>query len=225
MKWKDSEDPEKSRNEPIEDYLDDEVYSPWKKRSPGRFIERLLGKSTGLFILAAVVVFIVLILAGGMFSGSGGKSYDGRIAKLEEQIRQLETSQGKPEEIAETVARVNELDKKMEQLKGRFDRMEAALSLRMDHIAKKMSTLDEKQVVAPKPAPKPVVKEKVPEVVKKPVETVVTEKVTRYHVVIKGDTLYSISRNNGLTVDQLLKMNDLKPNQTIKPGQRLRISQ
>jgi hypothetical protein len=30
-----------------------------------------------------------------------------------------------------------------------------------------------------------------------------------YHTVVKGDTLYNISRRNGLTVDQLMRMNNL----------------
>jgi LysM repeat protein len=51
------------------------------------------------------------------------------------------------------------------------------------------------------------------------------EKQTKavYHEVIAGDTLYGISRRNGITVDELRRLNKLEPEATIYPGQRLLI--
>ena len=40
----------------------------------------------------------------------------------------------------------------------------------------------------------------------------------------KGDTLYSIAKRSGMTVDQLCKMNGIKKNSSIKPGQVLKHS-
>ena len=42
------------------------------------------------------------------------------------------------------------------------------------------------------------------------------------HTVVKGDTLYSISRKYGLTVTELQKINNLKDN-TISIGQTLKV--
>ncbi len=46
----------------------------------------------------------------------------------------------------------------------------------------------------------------------------------RYHKVEKGETLYSIARKRNTTVDNLIKLNRLKKNASIKPGQILRYS-
>ena len=44
------------------------------------------------------------------------------------------------------------------------------------------------------------------------------------YTVKKGDTLYSIAKRNGMTVDQLCKMNGIKKNSSIKPGQVIKHS-
>ncbi len=43
----------------------------------------------------------------------------------------------------------------------------------------------------------------------------------RYHEVRKGDTLFSIARNNGISLDELLEKNNLNENSVIQPGDRL----
>jgi LysM repeat protein len=46
----------------------------------------------------------------------------------------------------------------------------------------------------------------------------------RYHEVKKGETLYRISSQYGITVDELLRLNKLPANQPIEVGQKLLIS-
>ena len=46
----------------------------------------------------------------------------------------------------------------------------------------------------------------------------------QYHKVSKGETVYSIARKRGLTVDQLCKMNHIGKNMRIRPGQILKYS-
>ncbi len=46
----------------------------------------------------------------------------------------------------------------------------------------------------------------------------------KFHVVKKGDTLYQIAQNNGMSIKDLCKLNNIKQNSAIKPGQRLRLS-
>ena len=60
------------------------------------------------------------------------------------------------------------------------------------------------------------------EVLGKPFE-IVNEVDSVNHIVIKGDTLYSISRKYGLTVDELKKLNGLDSND-ISIGQTLILS-
>lgn len=46
----------------------------------------------------------------------------------------------------------------------------------------------------------------------------------QYHTVVRGETLYSISRKYGLSVSDLLQLNGLKKDQPIKAGQKLLIA-
>lgn len=45
---------------------------------------------------------------------------------------------------------------------------------------------------------------------------------TRFHKVVKGETLSSIARKRGMTVSAICKLNHIKPTTVIKPGQILR---
>ena len=47
---------------------------------------------------------------------------------------------------------------------------------------------------------------------------------TRYHKVSAGETLYSIAKRRGVTVDQLCKLNHLTRDIKVRPGQILRYS-
>ena len=46
----------------------------------------------------------------------------------------------------------------------------------------------------------------------------------KFHVVSKGDSLYRIALDNGLSVSQLCKLNNISQKSSIRPGQRLRLS-
>jgi membrane-bound lytic murein transglycosylase D len=51
-----------------------------------------------------------------------------------------------------------------------------------------------------------------------------TASASRYHIVKKGDTLYSIARQNGLTIEELLDLNRLSASHVLQPGERLRVT-
>ncbi len=57
----------------------------------------------------------------------------------------------------------------------------------------------------------------------KQVETKTQTTKTITYTVVKGDTLYGISRKNGMTVAELLSLNNLDNNAVIKVGQKLKI--
>jgi len=46
----------------------------------------------------------------------------------------------------------------------------------------------------------------------------------QYHKVVRGETLYSISRKYGISVSDLLRLNGLKKDQTLKVGQKLLVA-
>ena len=45
-----------------------------------------------------------------------------------------------------------------------------------------------------------------------------------YHIVERGDTLYGIAKKYGLSVDELIRLNQLKSGQAIYPGQKILVS-
>ncbi|PLW96249.1 MAG: lytic transglycosylase, partial [Marinilabiliales bacterium] len=46
-----------------------------------------------------------------------------------------------------------------------------------------------------------------------------------YHVVRKGDTLWDIAKEyDGVTVDQIKRLNNITNTKTIKPGQKIKIA-
>jgi len=58
----------------------------------------------------------------------------------------------------------------------------------------------------------------------KQVETKSKVSKTTTYTVVKGDTLYGIARKNGMTVPELLSLNNLDNNAVIKIGQKLKIA-
>jgi LysM repeat protein len=93
----------------------------------------------------------------------------------------------------------------------RLDSLEASLSMRMDQKVKELDTL---HMEARQKTPD---KEKILKAPKKKTES-------RYHEVSAGETLYRISRQYGLTVEELRKLNNISPESVIYVGQKLIIS-
>lgn len=74
----------------------------------------------------------------------------------------------------------------------------------------------------------PVKKAKAKAKIKTKAKSSSTEETTgapsKYHTVKKGDTLYSISKKYGTTVDNLCRMNNLKKNSVISIGKKLKVN-
>ena len=224
MKWKDTgEMEEKDTPTEEEEYFDEEQYSPWadqEKSKKGVSIN----KTKALFglLLGAIVALAVALLVLVMGGGTSGVSPQ-RMAQLEERLQRLEERLDKFEAIDEKVTRIWEQAKAFETFKDRFERSEASMSLRMDHLTMSLETMQKqlseaKAAVPAPPAPAPA-KAGEPETTAEP-----TVK-TRYHQVKPGDTLYSISKKYNITVDQLLQLNQMKPGSVIQPGQKLIVGQ
>ena len=63
------------------------------------------------------------------------------------------------------------------------------------------------------------------EIEKAPVPKQATSQVKKqYHNVVRGDTLFSISKKYGLSVDEIRRLNNLNKNQPIQPGQKLMVT-
>ncbi|MEJ2156360.1 MAG: LysM domain-containing protein [Desulfobacteraceae bacterium] len=222
MKWKDTgEMEEKDTTTEEEEYFDEEQYSPWadqENQKKGGFLNKtkaLFGLLLGA-IIALVIALLVLIVGGS----TGGVSPQ-QLAQFEERLQNLEERLDKFEAIDEKVTRIWEQAKAFETFKDRFERSEASMSLRMDHLTMSLETMQKlfSEAQAPVGAAPAPTKDKVPKTAP------TTSAKIQYHQVQAGDTLYSISKKYNLGVDQLLQMNKMKPGSVIQPGQKLIVRQ
>ena len=217
MKWKDSDEKvDREEEEPQEDYFDEEQFSPWSDQKNPKKVFRY-GKTSLLYFLLAVgiiasVTALVMLLVGG----NGQRAAQQRYTLLEERIRQLEERLDKYEAIDEKVTRIWEQAKSFEKFKDRFDRSEASISLRMDHLTMALENLQKRDNAKIK-TPEPQVAAE-PASQQSPVEP---EKAIQYHQVLAKETFYSISRKYNLSLDELLELNHMTLEDVIVPGQKL----
>ena len=153
------------------------------------------GRFILLIGLGAVIVILLLVL---LFRGSGKQDLSpiqSRLDRLEKRIALVEES-GK---------RIEALDGQMKSLQHNQLRLESSSKSVADRL-EKLSRQMEKPPAQP-PAHKEPVQAK-----------------AQYHEVRPGDTLYGIASKYGLTLDQLLRLNNLKKNAALQPGQKLLVS-
>ena len=190
-----------------EDYREDEEYSSLKTKK-SRPQKSIILALIGVGIVAGVMLFV-------WFWEQPQNSVSAkRIQMLENRIAQLEKKLSKVAEMEIALAEMASRNQKLELTLERFDRFETSTSLQLDLVNKELSNLKSiKAATEKQPEPQPTAPEIIPE---KP--------AIKYHTVTAGDTLYSISRQYGLTVDELRRVNKLDAESTIRPRQQLRVS-
>ena len=221
MKWKDTGESKGENTEDSNPYYEDDGYASIKENKakkkalisgiPLRYLFWGLG--------IAVVIFLILEM-GSILNGPADLA---RIDALETKIERLEQKLEKVDGVDEKVTRIWEQAKSFETFKTRFDRSEASMSLRMDHLAMSLDALQkktnetmqqidklEKAAVSHQNAPR-----------KAPVKT---RAMAKTHTVAAGDTLYSISRRYNLTLEELRSINKLPKGAVIHVGQVLVVS-
>jgi LysM repeat protein len=215
MEWKDSG--EKSDQSAQEEYFDEEEYSPWAEGN-NQMKDKKIMKPPALFILLAIAVAaLVAVLLMLLFNSNADPIAQQKLDALEGRIMALEERLDKYEAIDEKVTRIWEEAKSFEKFKDRFDRSEASMSLRMDHLTMSLETMQKQLAASEKKAASPP-------------EKSASEKLTaspkpktkiKYHHVKAGETLYSISKQYGIKVEELLKLNRMKSGSVIVTGQKL----
>jgi LysM repeat protein len=212
MKWKDSGDMVDKEEKTEEDQFDEEQYSPWAEGKETKKGIKLGGFRVPPLLLVSAVAVLVAVLLVVLLRGGGDTASLQRIAALEQRLSQLEDRLDKYEGIDEKVTAIWEQAKSFEKFKDRFDRSEASISLRMDHLTMSLEAL-QKQLNEARSTQSRVA-------AKKPDSDKSSSKV-KYHQVEPGDTFYSISKKYNLTVEELIRLNKLKPDSVLMPGQKL----
>ncbi len=231
MKWKDTGGEKVENPQPTDPYYEDDGYTPFKEKGlasstmlTGNPV-RYLYWGLGIAMVVGIVLLVVLL-----FSNMGDGSDAERIRALEARVGEMEQQLEKIAGVDEKVTRIWEQAKSFETFKTRFDRTEASTSLRMDHLAMSLDALQKKtdetlaKVEALAKAPAPPRAAAPPAPAKKETTTKNTAAAAKTHTVAAGDTLYSISRRYGLSVDQLRSLNGLEKGAVIHVGQKLVVS-
>ena len=208
MQWKDSEDSVESNEEEPEAFYEEE-YSPLGvKAGAASAASRRFGNPI-IWIPVIVVVIIVLYIFLPMGNNNQDKAqlsgFDARLDQLEKRMLKLES-------VGERVLNLEKSLKDSGSIEKRLDRLEGSLAKRMDQVDKELLQLRkdlEARKIQKNTPPPPTQQKKA------------TTDQANQHIVKKGDTLYSISRKYGLSVEQLRKKNSLDKNSVIFVGQKL----
>lgn len=222
MKWKDSDGGDVANAEPNDPYYEDDEYAAFKEKGadkPRRVAGNPVRYRYWVVGIAAVAAVIVLLL---IFSNVNESADMSRIRALEERVESLSQRMEKYAGMDEKVTRIWEQAKAFENFKTRFERSEASMSLRMDHLAMSLDALQKKtdgtlkQVAALQRAASAAAPPAQPSPQR-------STAAARTHTVAAGDTLFSISRRYNISMDTLKSINQLTDSSVIHVGQVLKV--
>jgi LysM repeat protein len=183
----------------------DVYYGSGRSTSDGHSFKPIFIAVSGFLIL--IVLSIVLIARTYSLAEKAQLlALQSRIEQLESHLGSLETGGG----MSATGGPGNQLI----LLTERLDQLEANMTARIASIANQLQTAPHPSAPAAAPEAKTVAS---PPAAQK-------ETKARIHTVQKGETLYRISRQYNLSVEQLRQYNKLDANASIYPGQKLNVS-
>jgi len=174
----------------------------------------LRNKSNLLYLIGGSGLLIIVILFVIVLFRPSEVVDREQLQALEVKIQGLEKRLATIGLLDQALDRIDNNEKELNLIMERVDRFEGTVTTQIDQIIKELGTLHQKKGLASAP------KAKSPQPVAKSTE----EKKTTVHEVSAGETLYSISRRYGLTVDQLRTYNDIGLKAAIQPGQKLRLT-
>jgi LysM repeat protein len=188
--------------------------------------KKSLPVSTLLLAVIGAALVVVVMVTVWFWERPQSQPPAKQMKLLEHRIGQLEDRIARLDGINKRVMALESQGQKFMTAVDRLDRFETAITLRMDIVAKELAGLQ--QTAAGKsPAKKqPPAGETAKQPASRPpadsTAPAAEEKAT-FHTVSAGETLYSISRRYGLSVDELLKANKMDNKATIYPGQKLKV--
>ncbi len=171
-------------------------------------------KSKMPFIIGGVAIAVLIILFNILMSGSGNVVNKEQLQALEARIQQLEGKLATIGVMDQALDRLVKQEQEFSLLNKRVNRFEATVTSQIDQIIKELGALYQKTAQPQTPKAKPP----------QPVVTIQKETKLKFHQVMAGETLYGISRRYGLTVERLRSYNNIGPNDSIQPGQKLKLS-
>ena len=169
--------------------------------------------SSGPTIIAGVGFLILIILLIAVLSRTQDLAEKKQILALEQRLEQLERRLGGLEDMNTQKIVSATPEKQLDLLAERLDRFETSVNIKIDQVITELQRDD------PTPIQQKAPKAKTPPAPKKETK----EATPAAHKVQAGDTLYRISRQYGLSIEQLRTYNKLGPKANIYPGQELKL--
>jgi LysM repeat protein len=195
-----------------DEMMEEAVYSSLKRGASGGMARSLFRRAEiPLILLGAVLVVLIVLFIVFRPASDTGKELETRFQQIEKRLTHVEAL------IAEIQNAAPKDTGDLSKLNERINRVEAAATMRMDHLSAQLAEASKAARKEARPAEK-AAKPAVASPAKKPPVT-----KAQYHEVRKGETLYRISKQYGLSVDALLRLNGLGPKSVIHPGQKLKV--
>ncbi|MBF0225497.1 MAG: LysM peptidoglycan-binding domain-containing protein [Desulfobacterales bacterium] len=193
------------------------------KKKAIRFFQNLKKPETPFMIIGVIIVGVILILE--IFIPSQSKSVsENKSSEMAAKIENIEKIIEQITAISEKVSSLEQKIKKFSETAETFEKFEATTSIKLEYLTKDVTALKEKQIsnnnnnnnnnIVTHTPSEPVV---VPDIL----PSTPLKKEPKYHVVSGGETLFSISRKYGITIDDLLKMNKFNQKSDIYAGQKI----
>ena len=160
----------------------------------------------GRTLLFGGVAAVVLLAALFLLLGRGDRGGDEAWDELAERMDRIDS---RLDRLEESVKQVPAMIGRMEGLGKSLSRLESdqrALSDRVDRLSRRLEDLSKASPAGTSPGP-----------------SVTGQPAT--HTVKRGETLFSIAKRYGLSVEALCRLNGIGPNDVIQPGQQLVVGQ
>lgn len=208
------------------DYYEEDVYSTWSNKSSKDGWLGFLKNNLLLFVVIAAAAVILIFLYQRLPKAPLDKPNDDRIAALEANVKKLEDRisqfEGRPVSGEEPAVEKEEFS----QLLSRVDRLEENSFKRTGEIEARLEAI-ERGKKSPKTKPSTVGGTGTAAVKKssatEPSAAAKDTASVALHTVRPKETLYGIAKRYKLTVKELMKLNNLSPNSTIYPGDKLKV--
>jgi polyhydroxyalkanoate synthesis regulator phasin len=159
------------------------------------------------FTIGGVGIIVIIVLIVILLSGPDDDIDSRQLQSLESKIQQLEKKLVSMGAMEQAIKRLGDLEQKLSLISEQYDRLNGTVTTQIDQIIKELGLLHQKSSQA-----------------LKQVKTDLKKTIPKLHEVRARETLWSISRQYGLTLDQLRSYNNIGSKTTIQPGQRLKLT-
>jgi LysM repeat protein len=225
MAWNNSGKPDNPDIETEEEMRVENPFSGWQKNKRLGLFSDLI---TSPFVWAGTAIVILILILMVFWPDSNNRASIDKLDSMAERLDMLENRIFIVETSFQNITNQQPQEQNIESFQNRIEQLEAFVKHKTDLFTselekaqKNISSLESKPSSTVTSSKSASAKKSAP--AEKPAAVRKTD-TAKYHTVQKGETLYRISLNNGISVDQLLKLNNMSKNSVIYPGQKLRVS-